>query len=126
MFKFASNNLQGTAADNSAWMHFRPNRVCDVAKVWLQILQPWRESSDFINCVQNLDLNPKDIALFDEKGKLNTNILCVLTSTSISYSSLSSNIFKLDFEREKWCQYVREFAGFYFDIFVDYVQGVIR
>ena len=68
MFKLASNNIQDNRDMESSLIRFRPNRVCDVAKVWLQILQPWRDSSDFLNSVLDLDVSSKDKAMFDENG----------------------------------------------------------
>ena len=35
MFKLASNNLQDNSDMQGSLIRFRPNRVCDIAKVWL-------------------------------------------------------------------------------------------
>ena len=35
MFKMASNNLQDNSDMQGSFIRFRPNRVCDIAKVWL-------------------------------------------------------------------------------------------
>ena len=35
MFKLTSTNLQDNSEMQGSWISFRPNRVCDVAKVWL-------------------------------------------------------------------------------------------
>ncbi len=35
MFKMASSNLQDNSDMQGSLIRFRPNRVCDIAKVWL-------------------------------------------------------------------------------------------
>lgn len=78
-----------------------------------------------------LDRDPKT-NMFDEKGKLNMNVFSILAHTSIS-----SMAFPVDFiaienpeerekERELWTAYVREMSIFYFDLIVDYIQGLIQ
>ena len=49
----------------------------------------------------------------------------LLSHISITYSP-RFDFFELkqperDIERDRWSQYVREFSGFYFDLFVDYI-----
>ncbi len=75
--------------------------------------------------------NEVDTRLIDDKGGLNINLFTVLTHTSIASSIPPFDFFDVDDavqrerEREMWQAYAREFAMFYLDIFVDYVQAVI-
>ena len=83
MFREAGRNVQPHNPHREAIAQFRPNRVADVAKVWLHFLQPWRVASDFI--VTALDLG-KDAEnqLMKGKDSLNMKVLTVLTHTSIA------------------------------------------
>lgn len=69
--------------------------------------------------------------LFDNKGNLNVNLFTILTHTSISSQTPPFDFFAIedqverDREREQWTAYVREMSLFYFDLFVDYVQGLL-
>lgn len=115
---------------NPGGLHFRPNKVSDVAKLWLQVLQPWRQEQDFLRNVVELD---QTTTLVDEKGNIDTNLFTILTHTSISSLSVPFN-FQTDIdgenarerERELWSAYVREMSIFYFDLFVDYIQALIQ
>ena len=67
---------------------YRPNRITDVARVWLQLLRPWQPRSEFIDMAIILSLpdetggNSNDIFIGDTK--LNIDIFNVLTNISIS------------------------------------------
>jgi hypothetical protein len=104
---------------------FRPNKVSDIAKLWLQVMQPWRQNSDFLAMVQQLDQTTN---LFDEKGNMNIDAFTYLTHTSISSMTTPFDFFsnfvneeERQKERELWIGYVKEMSIFYFDLFVEYV-----
>ena len=51
-------------------VQYRPNKVSDVAKVWLQVMQPWSLSPDFITAaiaLGNCD-EMNDDRLFNNKS----------------------------------------------------------
>jgi hypothetical protein len=110
-------------------LHFRPNRVADVAKVWLQMMQPWRETSDFLVTAQDLGKDASNLLITD-KDALNLKVYTVLSHTSIASLSPPFDLFALDEDeirekREKWQSYIREFSVFYFDLFVEFIQALI-
>ena len=103
--------------------------MADVAKVWLQLLQPWRDASDFIVTSQDLGKDAEN-TLINGKDTLNLKVFTVLTHTSISSLTPPFDFFGLEEDerrqkREMWQAYVREFSVFYFDIFVEYIQALI-
>eukprot|EP00347_Sterkiella_histriomuscorum_P018994 403343375 len=116
---------------------FRANSVSDVAKVWLQLLQPWNNFNSFIDACLRLN-NPSDESqdqqclLFDKKKALNFELFGLLSHTSItSLNEISKAWFIEDLGerasyRNLYEQYVSEMSVFYFDILVDYLGAIIK
>jgi len=69
--------------------------VADVAKVWLQFLQPWKEASDFIVTAQDLG-NTNENFLITGKDTLNLKVFTVLTHTSIASLTPPFDFFGLE------------------------------
>ncbi len=100
-----------------------------MAKVWLQMMQPWRETSDFLVTAQDLGKDASNLLITD-KDALNLKVYTVLSHTSIASLSPPFDLFALDEDeirekREKWQSYIREFSVFYFDLFVEFIQALI-
>ena len=100
----------------------------------MQMLHPWRNSSDFIDLVTQINSRP-EANLFDSDGNLNLESFTILTHTSISSISSSTDflqmleeakdtnekIRKQAYHIDTWTPYAREMSIFYFDLFVEYV-----
>ena len=129
MFRDAGRNLQAHNPNHQAPLTFRPNRVADVAKVWLQFLTPWRDSSDFLVTAQDLGKDSENL-LLNSKDNLNFKVYTILTHPSIASLNPPFDLLGLDddeirVKREMWQAYIREFSVFYLDIFVEYIQALI-
>ena len=122
-------HLKSQAANNG--LYFRPNKVSDVAKLWLQIIQPWRSDNDFVTSLQELGERRNLFCGYNTQQNLDLGLFNILTHTSIPTLTRPFDFFSnIEGEREKerqlWTGYVREMSVFYFDIFVDYIQALIQ